>query len=154
MGPTFKSSKGSANSRRAGGTVKTLQLEKLVQRIDNSFGEELRFSEKRLQPDELALLSKLFADDGFQRFLQDQVSRQIIRDYAVNALRQGYIEEDDLDALGSAVATVDGRSAVSLFMLMSALEDAPLFCRERVMEELEALQPGPDDPPHIEIVRN
>ena len=149
--------------------MKSLQLEKLVQRIDNSFGEELAFSRDRISDDDMAVLRRLFGDAGFQRYLQDQVSRQVIRDYTVNALRLGYLKESDLElvvavnsawnvpyleALGGAVATVEGRSALSLQMLMSAVEEAPVLCGEGALEALKLLQPGPDSPPHMEIVQN
>lgn len=134
--------------------MKSLQLEKLVQRIDNSFGEELAFSRDSLSDEDLAVLHRLFGDSGFQRFLQDQVSRQVIRDYTVNAIRLGYLKEADLEALGAAVATVEGRSALSLQMLMSAVEEAPLLCGEGALEALKLLKPGPDSPPHMEIVQN
>ncbi|MEM1112862.1 MAG: hypothetical protein AAGI11_13200 [Pseudomonadota bacterium] len=132
--------------------MKTLQLEKLVQRIDNSFGEELPFSHARLQTQERDLLSRVFGDTGFQRFLQDQVSRQVIRDYTVNALRMGYLTEDDVNALACSVATVEGRASVSLHMLMSGVEEAPLLCQEVASGGLTQLEPSPDSPPHIEIV--
>jgi hypothetical protein len=56
-----------------------LQLEDITARIDRAFGDELPFSRRELGDGDLKTLYRVFGDVGYQHYLQDQVSRQIIR---------------------------------------------------------------------------
>jgi hypothetical protein len=133
--------------------VNTVQLENLVQRVENSFGEELGFTKQPLDSLECQALQRVFGDQGFQTYLQDQVSRQIIRDYVVNALLLGHLEEAHMATLSRMVATIEGRSALSLQMLMSSVEQASDLLVDEQAGSLKPLRPGPKSPPHIELVR-
>jgi hypothetical protein len=101
-----------------------LQLEDITARIDRAFGDELPFSRRELGDGDLKTLYRVFGDVGYQHYLQDQVSRQIIRDYLTNAVLLGYLSPDRLDGFANQVATQEGRSALSLHMLMTSVEDA------------------------------
>ncbi len=127
-------------------------LQEVMQRIENSFGEEFPFSSEKLSEQELYTLQKVFGDSGFQAYLQDQVNRQIIRDYLLNAYRLGFLDDSQLAAISRGVATAESRSSLALHMLMYSVEQAaelPLRGPER---ELEALLPTEKSPPHIRIV--
>ena len=66
-----------------------LQLDEITRRINLAFGEDLPFSRAELVEDDLQALERVFGDEGYQQFLQDQVNRQIIRDYLINAILLG-----------------------------------------------------------------
>lgn len=131
-----------------------MQLEQLVARIDRVLGEELPLTGGRLAEGEQLALQKVFSDPGFQDFLQDQVSRQIIRDYLTNAVVLGFVAEAELDTLGAQLSSPQARAAMSLHMLMSAVEQAPDLLAEGVPQPLEPLQPGDDSPPHMHLIRS
>lgn len=131
-----------------------MQLEQLVAKIDRVLGEELPLGANGLEDSERLVLQKVFEDARFQDYLQDQVSRQIIRDYLTNAVFLGIVPESELERLGSQLDSPAARSAMSLHMLMSAVEQAPELLAEGVPQPLEPLQDGEDPPPHIHLVRN
>ena len=62
---------------------------------------------------DIEALKRVFADEGYQIYLQDQVNRQIIRDYLTNAVMLGILSEDRLEAFTDLVATEGGRAAMS-----------------------------------------
>ena len=96
----------------------------------------------------------MFGDDGFQVYLQDQVNRQIIRDFLTNAVLLGFLCEDDFVILTEQVACSAGRAALSLHMLMSSVEDASDLVSDDGPQLLEPLVATPDSPPHMQLVPN
>ena len=131
-----------------------MQLEKLVAHIDQVLGEELPVTGEPLAEPERETLQRIISGDSFQDYLQDQVCRQIIRDYLTNAVVLGYVPEADLEALGGELDSPQARAAMSLHMLMSAVEEAPELLAGGVPPQLEPLKPEGDPPPNIHLVRN
>lgn len=131
-----------------------MQLEKLVAFIDQALGEELPVTAEHLAEPERETLQRIFTGEDFQVYLQDQVNRQIIRDYLTNAVVLGYVPETEVEALGGALRSPQARAAMSLHMLMSAVEEAPELLADGVPPPLEPLQPEGESPPHIHLVRN
>jgi len=131
-----------------------LQLNEIVQRIDDAFGESLPFTSGRLDDADREVLRRVFGDAGYQDYLQDQMCRQIIRDYLTNAVMLGYLSEQDLRGLQAMVASRETRAALSLHMLMSSVEEAGELLSRGVPERLELLEVGPDSPPHIHLVHS
>lgn len=131
-----------------------MQLDEIIERIESAFGQSLPFSERPLVEEDLEVLQRVFGDDGYQSYLQDQVNRQIIRDYLTNAVLLGVLSEGRLAAFADQVATEEGRAALSLHMLMSSVEDADDLPVNGSIEVLEMLQPVPGSPPHMKLVPN
>lgn len=118
-----------------------MQLEQITASIDKAFGEPPPLSDGGLAGKELLELERLLHDEGCQQFLQDQVSRQIIRDYLTNAVVLGFITLDSLDRFADPLASREGRSALSLQMLMSSVEEAGKL-PDFPLEPLQPLQPS------------
>ena len=131
-----------------------MQLDEIIERIESAFGQSLPFSERPLVEEDLEVLQRVFGDEGYQSYLQDQVNRQIIRDYLTNAVLLGVLSEGRLAAFADQVATEQGRAALSLHMLMSSVEDADDLPVNGSFEVLEMLQPVPGSPPHMKLVPN
>ena len=132
----------------------SLQLEQIIARIEQAFGEELPLFSEPLEECDLALLRRVLGEDSFQVYLQDQHNRQLIRDYLTNAVVLGIIPAERLTAFAERLATEAGRSALSLNMLMHSVEDAEYLASSDEEEELKPLEPGPESPPHIKLVPN
>ena len=129
-----------------------LHLDKILELIDRAFGEEMPFSEQSLAAEDREVLDRIFGDRGYQRYLQDQVNRQIIRDYLTNAVVLGHLSEQALEKVSRQIGTMDGRSAMSLHMLMSSIERASDLTDASPEDVLKALEPDADAPPHIRLV--
>jgi len=132
--------------------VVTLHLDKIVERIDRAFGEAPAFPDHPLEGRDIEVLGRIFGGDGFQGYLQDQVNRQIIRDYLTNAVLLGFLCEDGLAALMEPVASSEGRAALSLHMLMSSVESAGELLSSAGPQLLLPLVPVPGSPPHMKLV--
>ena len=129
-----------------------MQLDNVVNIIEQAFGESPPFSGRPLLGDDIAALQRVFGDSGYQAYLQDQVNRQIIRDYLTNAVLLGFLCEEGLASLAGQVASSAGRAALSLHMLMNSVENASELVRNEGLEPLEALAPVPDSPSHLKLV--
>lgn len=129
-----------------------LQIDNIVRRIDRSFGEELPFIARALSETDIEVLHRIFGDEGYQKYLDDQANRQIIRVYLTNAIILGFIPESRIDAYAHQVETSEGRAALSLHMLMSSVEEAGNLPVDPEPEELKSLRPDPDSPPHLRII--
>ena len=132
-----------------------MQLDEITRRINLAFGEDLPFSRAELVEDDLQALERVFGDEGYQQFLQDQVNRQIIRDYLINAILLGYLQPDRLDRLQAQFATLEGRSALSLHMLMTSVEEAstlPGTCVPASLQPLKPPRPDADTAPTLTLV--
>lgn len=129
-----------------------MHLDKLVERIDLAFGEATAFSDCPLVKRDIEVLGRVFGDDGFQVYLQDQVNRQIIRDFLTNAVLLGFLSESDFVALTEQVACSVGRAALSLHMLMSSVENASELVSDDGPKLLEPLVATPGSPPHMQLV--
>ncbi|QFU75035.1 hypothetical protein EY643_04890 [Halioglobus maricola] len=129
-----------------------LQLDKLVESIELAFGEELPFVTGPITEDQRAALQQVFGDAGYQSYLQDQVNRQIVRDYLTNAVVLGFITEADVVALEGKLDSAELRSAMSLHMLMNSIEQADDLLAQGVPEPLQALEPDQKSPPHMHLI--
>lgn len=129
-----------------------VQLDHLVEFIDGAFGEDLPFTERGLSRTEQEVLQQVFGDEGYQSYLQDQVNRQIIRDYLTNAVVLGFLPQEELADFSGQVATAEGRSWLSLHMLMSSVEQVAELPRGGPLQTLEELIPSGKPPPHIKLV--
>jgi hypothetical protein len=132
--------------------VVTLHLDKIIERIDRAFGEAPAFPDYPVEGRDIEALGRVFGDDGFQGYLQDQVNRQIIRDYLTNAVLLGFLCETGLAALMERVASSEGRAAMSLHMLMSSVESAGELLSNGGPQLLQPLVPVPGSPPHMKLV--
>lgn len=128
-----------------------MHLDEIVNWIDRVFGEIPPAPEHG----DVETLRRIFGDRGYQRYLQDQVNRQIIRDYLTNAVVLGVISEGGLAAFASEVASEEGRATLALYMLMSSVEEAKdLPAPHGDIEALKPLKPAQGNHPHIKLVPN
>jgi hypothetical protein len=134
--------------------VNSLQLDRIVEQIDGAFGEELPFSGRDLSCEQREALSCVFGDQGYQCYLQDQVNRQIIRDYLTNAVLLGYLSEQGLTRFDGQLATLEGRAALSLEMLMHSVSQAADLSRRDLGQRLSEVRHLPGTHPYIELVRS
>lgn len=118
-----------------------MQLNDITARLNRAFGDELPVSEVLLEAGDL---QRLLADDSYQLYLQDQVSRQVIRDYLTNAVVLGHLPEAHLDRFSGQVATQEGRNALSLYMVMHSVEDAAYLAQHEEIAPLQSLGPVPN----------
>ncbi len=126
-----------------------MHLDEIVNWIDAAFGEVSPGPEN---PD-VETLKRIFGDRGYQRYLQDQVNRRIIRDYLTNAVVLGVITEGGLAAFASQIVSEEGRATLALYMLMSAVEEAKdLPAVNSDTEILKPLKPPVGAHPHIKLV--
>lgn len=132
--------------------VNELQLEEIIDRIERAFGEAPPLSAEPLSPEDLSVLERLFSDDAYQSYLQDQHNRQIIRDYLTNAVILGVFEKERLADFFEQLATEEGRGTLSLHMLMTAVEDAASLASGDAAQTLTPLEPAEDSPPFIKLV--
>jgi hypothetical protein len=131
--------------------VVELHLDEIISWIDGVFGEV----SPAVEHAEVATLREIFGDQGYQRYFQDQINRQIIRDYLTNAVVLGVISVGGLAAFSSQMVTEESRSALALYMLMSSVEEAKdLPAINNEVEVLEPLGSQPDKHPHIKLVPN
>lgn len=132
-----------------------MHLDEIVAWIDRAFGESRVLADKADMTDDLDSLRAILGGEHYQRYLRDEVNRQIIRDYLTNAVVLGVITEGGLAAFANHMETEDSRAVLALYMLMSAVEDAaelpPVKGEETVLQPLDA---SPEDPPHITLVPN
>lgn len=131
-----------------------LDLDRLVAQIELALGDSLPVTDEPPTEPVRTELEALFNNGAYQRYLEDQVNRQIIRDYLVNAVMLGLVPAQDVDDLGEKLHSPEARAAMSLYMLMSSVEQAPELLANGVPAPLEPLQPAPDSPPHIHLVRS
>jgi hypothetical protein len=134
--------------------LEQLQLDRLVEQLDEAFGEELPFSSGELTTAQVDALREVFGDHGYQGYLQDQVNRQIIRDFLLNAVMLGFLTEDCIDGVSGQAATREGRAALSLHMLMSSVEQAAELVSHGEPEQLEKFSPAPKRPSYIKLIQN
>ena len=130
-----------------------MHLDEIVRWIDGVFGEVTPLPEHV----DVATLRSILGDQGYQRYLQDQVNRQIIRDYLTNAVVLGVITEGGLAAFASQVRTEEGRATLALYMLMSSVDEAkdlPVINIDDQEELLKPLKPTPGSRSHIKLVPN
>ncbi len=131
----------------------SIELDELVARIEAGFGTTPPFSGRELDESELAVLNGVFGDSGFQRYLQDQVNRQIILDYLTNATVLGFINPEQLDHIGRHVGTPESRGWLALHMLMNSVEDAANLPLERLDARRLGDTGGEDDSDfHLQLV--
>lgn len=126
-----------------------MQLDDIVDWIDGKFGD----STPRVTASDMDRLQKILGGSGYQSYLQDQVNRQIIRDYLLNAVVLGVISEEDLQVMAPQLEDEEGRATMALYMLMSSVEDArelPAITGDMV--QLKPLNPELEPPPYIKLV--
>jgi hypothetical protein len=134
--------------------VNPLQLNEVVQRIEQLFGEDRPFTDSSLSETDSEVVARVFQLDACQAYIEDQLSRRIIRDYLVNAVMLGCISDAKFSALSKQAGTSEGRSALSLHMLMNSVEAANDILAETGRGALTELRLMPGAPPHMEIVSN
>lgn len=131
-----------------------MRLDKLVDDIDIAFGETPPFTSASLGAADREVLLRVFGDEGYQVYLQDQVNRQIIRDYLTNAVMLGFIPEPGQAELRELIGSHEARASLSLHMLMSSVEQAADLLTGGAPARLKLLEPDPDSPPHIHLIRS
>ena len=132
-----------------------LQIDEIVERIDDSFGEELPFSAGALTETDIDVLQRTFGDVGYLDYLDDQANRQIIRMYLTNAVILGYLPEMRLGAYSRQMVTREGRAALSLHFLMSSVEDSDKLPLDSESQKLCNLRPDePGSPPYLRLIQS
>lgn len=134
--------------------MEPVQLNDLLERLESAFGEEAPFAGRELAAEEVAALQRVFADSGYQLYLQDQVNRQIIRDYLINAVMLGIVSEQEVSRLAPQMTSREGRAALSLQMLMTAIEQAGELVTGAELPHLKPLKPENGRPPYIKLIEN
>lgn len=129
-----------------------LQLNELVHRIEGCFGGELPMTGELTNKLEQKVLERLVEDEVYQAHLQDQFNRQIIRDYLVNAVVLDCITDESFSALSQLAQSIEGRSSLSLYMLMSSVDAANELLSQIGPEGLKEMRPEHGSPPHMVIV--
>lgn len=133
-----------------------MHIEEIVNWIEHAFGEQPGPGDGGHGED----VRRLMQGEQYQGYLQDLINRQIIRDYLTNAVLLGVIGEGGLPAFAPQIATPEGRAALALHMLMSAVEEAPnLPLPDGEVETLEPMAANDDehdgvDRSHIKLVPN
>ncbi len=128
-----------------------MHLDEITNWIDGAFGD----SEQLTETSEGDALAQILGEESCQRFIRDQANRQIIRDYLTNAVVLGVIPEGGLAAFAPEIANEEGRALLALYMLMSAVEEAPdLPLGAGAVGQLKPLKPTQDSSPHIKLVPN
>ncbi|MCB1690381.1 MAG: hypothetical protein KDI33_17920 [Halioglobus sp.] len=126
-----------------------MHLDEIVNWIDSAFGDESPGAACA----DVEALTRIMGTTGFQRYLKDQVNRQIIRDYLTNALVLGEITEGGLAAFASQLVSEESRATLALFMLMSSVEEAKdLPVASGDLGTLKPLTPTPKPRSHIKLV--
>ncbi len=131
-----------------------LHLDRLVEQLEGAFGEELPFSSGDLSLGQVDVLQQVFGDEGYQAYLQDQVNRQIIRDFLVNAVLLGFLPQQALVDIAGQVGTRESRASLSLHMLMSSVEQAAELFTAAEPDRLSKLKPGLQLPPYIKLIQS
>jgi hypothetical protein len=131
-----------------------LHLDQIIERIERAFGAPQPFSSPAATAQDAEVMERIFADDDYQVFLQDQVNRQVIRSYLANAVVLGFLSEGQLGAFAEQLATSEARAALSLHMVMSSVEEANALVPGDSPEVLEPLRPASGGPPHMKLVPN
>jgi hypothetical protein len=134
--------------------VNQVQLDKIAERIETSFGSTLPMMGQQLNESDDDAFRRVLTDPTYQTYLQDQVNRQIIRDYLVNAVMFGYISDERFLELSQLASTSQGRSTLSLHMLMSSVEAANDLLPQVIKESLKSMQPIASSPPHMVLVKS
>ena len=132
--------------------VNQMQLNQVVQRIEHLFGEDRPFTDSSLSEADGEVVARVFQRDACQAYIEDQLSRRIIRDYLVNAVMLGCISDANFSALSKQTDTSEGRAVLSLHMLMNSVEAANSIPSEAGRNTLKELHSVPGTPPHMEIV--
>ena len=127
-------------------------LNEVVQRIEHLFGEDQPFTDSSLSETDSEVVARVFQLDGCQAYIEDQLSRRIIRDYLVNAVMRGCISDAKFGALLKQADTREGRSVLALHMLMNSVEAANDIPAETGRGALTERRLTPGAPPHMEIV--
>lgn len=131
-----------------------LHLDRLVEQLEGAFGEELPFSSGDLSLGQVDVLQQVFGDEGYQAYLQDQVNRQIIRDFLVNAVLLGFLPQQALVDIAGQVGTRESRASLSLHMLMTSVEQAAELFTAAEPDRLSKLKPGLQLPPYIKLIQS
>jgi hypothetical protein len=134
--------------------LEQLHLDRLVEHLESAFGAELPFSSGKLSLGQVDVLQQVFGDEGYQCYLQDQVNRQIIRDFLVNAVLLGFLQEPEIAGITGQMSTREGRAALSLHMLMSSVEQAAELVSVVEPAQLNKLKPGLQLPPYIKLIQS
>lgn len=132
--------------------MEQVQIDEIVRDIETAFGPETPFMGRPLTTTEFDSLKTVFGDAGYQEYLQDQVHRQIIRDYLTNARLLNCICEDGFSSLMQHAATVDGRASLSLHMLMRSVEEAADIPAQASQGEWQLLRETKATRPQLELI--
>jgi hypothetical protein len=132
--------------------MRHLRIDQVLDEIERSFGPDLPFLSRTPEPAEIEVLNQVFGDHGYQDYLQDQINRQVIRDYLSNAVRLDTVSREQLQAYHQQLHSSEGRALLALHMVMSSVEDANSLPLDTKASRLCRLEPDADAPPHMEIV--
>lgn len=131
-----------------------MQLNSVMERIDCAFGEDEPFTREPLKEAERNTLSRVFGDFGYQRYLQDQISRQVIRDYLANAVLLGHLSEQELDSCSPLLATCESRGELALQMIVASVEQARELLDHPEPRKLIPLLSHSQRPSYIRLIQS
>lgn len=134
--------------------MEQIQLDQLAARLDGAFGDAIPFTARELAQEDIDVLQRVFEDDGYRVYLQDQVNRQIIKDYLINAVMLGHVPEQELAAIAEQMTSREGRASLSLQMLMSGVEQADELVSRADSRPLSRLKPDTGRPSYIKLIEN
>lgn len=135
-------------------TLEQIQLDQLAKRLEGSFGDATPFSARELAQEDIDVLQRVFEDDGYRVYLQDQVNRQIIKDYLMNAVILGYVPEQELTGIAEQMTSREGRASLSLQMLMSGVDQAGELISRVDSRPLSRLKPETERPSYIKLIES
>lgn len=131
-----------------------IQLDQLAKRLEGAFGDATPFTARELAQEDIDVLQRIFEDDGYQVYLQDQVNRQIIKDYLLNAVILGYVPEQELAGIAQQMTSREGRASLSLQMLMSSVDQADELIARADSRPLSRLKSDTGRPPYIKLIES
>lgn len=135
-------------------TLEHIQLDQLAKRLEGAFGDATPFTARELAQEDIDVLQRIFEDDGYQVYLQDQVNRQIIKDYLLNAVILGYVPEQELVRIAEQMTSREGRASLSLQMLMSSVDQAGELIARADPRPLSRLKSDTERPPYIKLIES
>jgi hypothetical protein len=132
--------------------VEQLHIDEVLRCIEGWFDDGPEATAVAPNARELQLLRRVFGEKGYGRYLNDQVNRQIIRDYLLNALVLRVITEAELQAIARRAGTAQARAWLSLQMVVNSVEAADQLLCETALDSLQVLEAVPGSPPQLVIV--
>ena len=109
-------------------------LNAVSEKIDEAFGRPPAFTSQPLSQADISVLDRIFGDVGYAVYADDEINRSVIKNFLINALLQGHLEDEGLELALAAVATPQHRSEMALKMIVHGIGDAEALVRQAAVE--------------------